>query len=190
MGYTEDLVRLLRPLGVYSFLEGSFSLGELQAMGRAMDGVETVLDVGRAEASPLTASEQGLARWQALLMSTPVAADLAARRQAVAAMLRIGQGSFTPRAIADTLTGCGVQVAVAEEGPGCVGISFPGLRGVPEGVEQMKKIIERILPCHLQISYRYVYLTWDEAQTLTWNFVSGFTWDALRVYDPGAAAET
>ena len=40
MGYAEELVRLLRPLGVYSFQEGSFSLGELQALGGALDAAQ------------------------------------------------------------------------------------------------------------------------------------------------------
>lgn len=186
MGYTEDLVKLLRPLGVYSFSEGSFSLGELQAMGLGLDGAEGILDIGREESSALTASEEGLAKWEALMGFMPVAADLSARRQAVAAMLRIGQGSFTPAAIADTLTGCGVQVAVVEEAPGYVGIYFPGPRGIPAGVEQMKVTIERILPCHLGITYRYIWLIWNEIDLLTWNFVETFTWDELSVYDPNA----
>ena len=40
MGYTNDLVRLLRPLGVYSFDAGSFSLAELQALGGALDALD------------------------------------------------------------------------------------------------------------------------------------------------------
>ena len=184
MGYTEDLVRLLRPLGVYSFAEGSFSLGELQAMGFGLDGAEAILDEGRREASVLSASEAGLARWEALMGYLPAAASLDARRRAAAAMLRIGQGRFTPAAIADTLAGCGVDVAVVEEGPNRVGIRFPGLRGIPTGVEQMKVIIERILPCHLEIGYRYAWLIWDELEAFTWDFAEGFTWDELSVYNP------
>jgi len=184
MGYTEDLVKLLRPLGVYTFREGSFSLGELQAMGLGLDGVESLLDDGRLEASVLTASEEGLAKWEALMGFIPVADNLDARRRAAAAMLRIGQGSFTPRAIADTLSGCGVDVAVVEEGPNRVGIWFPGLRGIPEGVEQMKVTIERILPCHLGIAYRYVWLIWDEIEAYTWDFVGTLTWDEMSVYEP------
>ena len=184
MGYTEDLVKLLRPLGVYTFREGSFSLGELQAMGLGLAGVESLLDDGRLEASVLTASEEGLKKWEALMGFIPVAETLEDRRRAAAAMLRIGQGSFTPAAIADTLAGCGVDVAVVEEGPNRVGIRFPGLRGIPTGVEQMKVIIERILPCHLEIGYRYAWLIWDELEAFTWDFAEGFTWDELSVYNP------
>ena len=40
MGYANELVRLLLPLGVYSFAEGSFSLGELEALGAALDEMD------------------------------------------------------------------------------------------------------------------------------------------------------
>ena len=38
MSCTEELIALLRPLGVYSFREGSFSLGELQAVMGVPEG--------------------------------------------------------------------------------------------------------------------------------------------------------
>ena len=40
MNYADELVSMLRPLGVYSFQEGSFSLAELQALGAALDAAD------------------------------------------------------------------------------------------------------------------------------------------------------
>ena len=40
MSYENELVTMLRPLGVYSFREGSFSLAELQALGAALDAAD------------------------------------------------------------------------------------------------------------------------------------------------------
>ena len=49
MGYANDLVRLLRPLGFYSFEEGSFSLAELQALGSALDALDAHAQAGQRE---------------------------------------------------------------------------------------------------------------------------------------------
>ena len=66
MGYAEELVRLLRPLGVYSFREGSFSLGELQALGGALDAAQARLSRMQRESIPATAEDEGLDRMEAL----------------------------------------------------------------------------------------------------------------------------
>ena len=66
MGYAEELVRLLRPLGVYSFREGSFSLGELQALGGALDAAQAKLSRMQRESIPATAEDEGLDRMEAL----------------------------------------------------------------------------------------------------------------------------
>ena len=66
MGYANDLVRLLRPLGFYSFEEGSFSLAELQALGSALDALDAHAQAGQRESIVMTAAGEGLERMLAL----------------------------------------------------------------------------------------------------------------------------
>ena len=43
MSYGNELIAMLRPLGVYSFREGSFSLAEMQALGADLDQADASL---------------------------------------------------------------------------------------------------------------------------------------------------
>ena len=181
MGYTQYLRALLEPLGIYTFAPESFSGGELVAEGEAMDALEALLDASLEDAIPLSASEAGLARWEALMGVKSAAPTLTDRREACAALLRIGGGSFTLAGLNDAIRGCGVVAEVTELGAGQVEVSFPGTRGEPADFETMRVVIERILPCHLDVAYHFFYLLWQELETLTWNEVEACTWDELEV---------
>ncbi len=161
MSYENYLVELLRPLGVYDLREDTVNRGELAAYGGALDGVGTELDDTAREMSLATAEGFGLERIEELLPYRPVCETTRQRQRALAALLRISGDSFTPAAVNDTLTGCGLNAAAEETGkPGYVRVRFPEVAGIPEGFEQMKAIIEEILPCHLDIEYKFWYNTW------------------------------
>lgn len=183
-GYGEYLRQLLRPLRVYD-LEGTANGGELDAQGAALDGVSDALEEVQREMLISTAQGRGLESIEALLARRPVAEDLEMRRAALAALLRIGGDSFTLAAINDNLKGCGVNAAAEETGlPGKVTVRFPDVPGVPDGFEEMRAIIESILPAHVEIEYVYWYVTWAmlEARFATWwdIEVMGPTWDQME----------
>jgi len=105
-----------------------------------------------------------LERIEALLPYRPVCQTAGQRRQALAALLRIGGDSFTPEAVNDTLLGCGINARAEETGrPGYVEVRFPRVAGIPEGFGRMRAIIEEILPSHLDITYVFWYNTWAMA---------------------------
>ena len=60
MSYGNELVTMLRPLGVYSFREGSFSLAELQALGAALDEADASFSKAQKETIVLSAGDEGL----------------------------------------------------------------------------------------------------------------------------------
>lgn len=184
MGYTEYLTELLRPLGVYDMETGGFQLAELAGQGAALDGCGTELDRMAREMLLYTAEDTGLTAVETLLPHRPVTQDTERRRAALAALLRIGEDSFTLKEINDNLAGCGLNARAAETGtPGYVQISFPEVSGIPDGYEDMKKIIEEILPAHLGIEYVFWYVTWGmmEEKFPTWaSLESGYTWAELE----------
>ena len=183
MSYARYLRELLNPLGVYD-LNRNFNGGELDSAGQALDREEATLDEIWRESSPLTAEGWGLERLASLFARRPAAEDPRALGQALAALLCIGGDSFTLEAINRTIAGCGVPARVVETGAGSVSVFFPDIVGRPEGFEQIRAIVEDILPPHLEISYWFDYLTWAqlEAKFASWQAIESrnLTWDGLE----------
>lgn len=178
------LKELLRPLGVYR-LEGTINGGELEAQGQVLDGVAQALDILQREMLLTTAEDRGLEAIEMLLSRRPVTETAEGRRAALAALLRIGGDSFTLRAINDNLAGCGINAVAGETGtPGRVEVRFPDVPGIPEGFEELRAIIEDILPCHLAVEYVYWYVTWEimEKRFATWGDLEkrNLTWGQIE----------
>ena len=182
MGYATYLRELLRPLGVYELSESSFSGGELEARGTGLDGLWSRAQLQQRESIVMTAENSGLEAYEALFRNRPAAVGVDARRAAIAALLQIGDDSFTLSALTKCLTGCGVQVALEETGtPGTINVSFPDLIGEPPQWETVRTIIEDILPCHLLINYRFRYRTWGDVLEagITWGMAAEMSWAGL-----------
>lgn len=184
MSYAHYLRELLRPLGVYD-LDAPFNGGELDSAGQALDEVEKTLEEVRRESDLTEAESWGLEQAASLFARRPVAEKPRALAEALAALLRISGDSFTQEAINDTLAGCGLPAIATETGVGQVTVSFPNVPGIPEGFDQMAKIIEDILPAHLEIEYWFWYLTWSELERIfkSWQDIEdrGLTWESIQV---------
>lgn len=163
MRHAQFLREMLRPMCVYN-LEAPFNGGELDAQGEALDKIMAWLEEIQRESSLITAESWGLESIAKLFVRRPVAKEPRKLAAALAALLRIGGDSFTLAAINDTISGCGIPAVVKERGKGLVSVSFPGVAGEPENFEELKKIIEDILPTHLGIEYDFWYLTWIELE--------------------------
>ena len=184
MSHADYLRGLLRPLRVYE-LVGTANGGELEALGAALDGAGAALEEIQREMLVSTAEDWGLEAIESLLVRRPVAPNLNRRRQALAALLRIGGDSFTLAAINDNLKGCGLNAAASETGePGVVEVRFPDVPGIPDGFDELKKILEDILPSHLDIQYVFWYITWAlmEERFDTWGDIEAIspTWEELE----------
>ena len=187
MNHIEYLVQLLRPLGVYDLRTGTRNRGELEAYGQALDGEWEGLEETAREMSLTTAESFGLEWIEDLLPYRPVSPTVEERREALAALLRIGGDSFTLQAINDTLAGCGINAkAVETETPNYVEVYFPDVAGIPENFEKLRYIIEEILPCHLEITYVFWYNSWDDLADMvfTWSGAeeAGKTWYELATW--------
>ena len=72
-------------------------------------------------------------------------------------------------------------------------MEFPDTAGTPQDFEQIEKIILDILPCHLEVSFRLRYLTWEVCRQMeyTWAFVEeqGYTWRSFQLAVPPEAEE-
>lgn len=183
MSHASYLRELLRPLGVYD-LSALFNGGELDAQGEALDQCMDYLEEIQQESSLVTAQDWGLEHIARLLVRRPVATDPRAMGAALAALLRIGGDSFTLEAINDTISGCGVPALVKELGVGQVAVFFPGIAGEPPSFQELKVIIEDILPAHLGIVYKFWFITWEELEEKfpTWQSIEDkrLSWNDLE----------
>ena len=187
MEHERCLLELLRPLGVYDLSAAALNRGELGAYGMGLDTGFEQMECVEREMSLATAESTGLERVEELLPYRPVSGLAEDRRQALAALLRIGGDSFTLEAINDTLSGCGINARAAEGGrPGYVEVSFPDVRGIPEAFEELRYIIEEILPCHLEVTYLFWYNTWGDLmeRLATWGDAEalGMAWYEIAIW--------
>lgn len=186
MGCCDYLKNLLRPMRLYDVDEG-YGADELWVEGSFLDGVLAALDDIDREMLIPTAEDTGLARYEELLPYRPSSATLAERRQAVMALLRVDDCSFTPEALNSTLSGCGITAAVEEtDTRQRVRVQFPGSRGTPPGFGELKRRIEQLLPCHLEVEYYMVFPMWTELEAWfpSWSAFEGaaLTWEELERY--------
>lgn len=186
MNSAQEMRDLLEPLGTYRW-EGSFQWAELRCLGAALDQCGLELEEIQREMQLMTAEEAGLEAICGLLPHRPFAQEPSALRKALAALLNIRDGNFSLRDINDNLSGCGlVARAVELESPDRIQVYFPQVPGIPEDFEKVQKMIETIIPCHLEILYWFWYITWaqlEEAFGSWWQLESlGLTWKALEAY--------
>lgn len=184
MKHETILKNLLKPLGVYD-VNAMFNQAELCAVGKALDDLHAWLEEVEREINLVTAQAWGITEIEGLFSGKPYHASRGEMVRALSALLRIGGDSFTIGAINDALLCCGVRATVSETGAqGQVEIRFPGIAGIPDAIEQMRPMIEMIIPPHLEISYYFFYILWNqmEERFATWNQLerTEFDWKTLE----------
>lgn len=181
MSYAGYLRDLLRPLGVYD-LEGKINGASLEVKGAALDAIQEVLEEIGRETDLTSAQEWGLEAWRELFDPMPARVDTQRLRQALGALLRIGNGPCTLETIRNTLSGCGLTTQVQEIGTGMVEVCFPGTAGIPQDFAELCRSIEGILPAHVEVRYVFFYLTWKVMESRGWRFrdVNEMTWEQME----------
>lgn len=63
-----------------------------------------------------------------------------------------------------------------------IGVLITGVRGEPKNIEEIRAVIESIVPSHLNYTIRFSYLTWGEvkAAKLTWGQAGNYTAKELK----------
>lgn len=187
MGYGEYLRELLRPLHVYDLSPESFSGGEIEALGAAMDDAFAALQRHFRESLVMTAEDDGLAAMESLFPFMATEADAQRRRKALSGFLQISGDSFTAKAMNECLGAIGTSCRAEAADGGEIAVSFPGVPGRPAPWSEKKRIIESILPCHLQPRYDFWWNTWGHTaqQRTIWGALKNGTfydWQTA-VYD-------
>lgn len=132
----------------------------------------------------------GLAKWEAVC-GIPVdeSKPYDQRRSVIKSKLR-GAGTVTLEVIknvADSFENGEIKVEENFSKYEVV-ITFIGKRGRPPNEPDMRNVLREIIPAHLELVFKYTYLTWEEldAANLSWNALEelNMTWDQLEVWNP------
>jgi len=185
MGYGNYLKELFEPLALYA--HSGIGEAELDAIGEELDMCFEKLGECEKESLIITAEDEGLGMYEKVLPYTPAYISSQDRRRAILALARIDECSFTTAALNDAIAGCGIRAVVAETGQiHSVEVSFPYNRGIPENIDVLKQKIEDILPCHLDVCYRYLYTLWNEIEGFfdSWNAMEDEIecWREIEIY--------
>jgi hypothetical protein len=155
MSYSDYLIQLLKPLGVYDFEDGSYNVCELQAIGAALDDCCGTAEELERECVVTSAEDYGLSMYEEILPET-YGTDAETRRAAIISMLSINNQHLSKTQLNTILSGCGTRAEVEETANvNEVRVIFPDILGEPENAAELKTWIESILPCHLKVIYAY-----------------------------------
>lgn len=115
-------------------------------------------------------------------ITTDTSKALEQRREVIKSAL-IGHGTVTVGLIKETASAySNAEVEVTENiEPFTFQIKFVGTKGIPLGLEDLKKRIDIIKPAHLLVKYVFIYNTWTDIQGLTWSSATTSTWEQLKV---------
>lgn len=153
MSYSEYLKNTLKPLGIYELDTGA-GAAELEALGTVMDETADRLSAVARDMLPMTAEEEGLSKFEGLFPGTSAASGLEARRTAVNTLIRIGECECSEQGLNNVLSSCGIPAEVSETGTkDLVKVAFLVYQLTEEELRGLKRRIEAILPCHLEIEY-------------------------------------
>ena len=184
MSYVEYLRDVLSPLHIYD-LDNGPGADEIRVLGAALDDVFSELETTLREMTPITAESYGLENYENILPYEPAALSLADRRAAIEAMSSVS--GFSLAELNKSIWCSGIEAVVTEYGPETVCVSFPHAGGDSIPMDELKQRIEQILPCHLEIVYEEVYITWKQLnhENFTWKRLEyeELTWYRLQNYE-------
>ena len=181
----------------------------LQAEGAQFDLLLAAMTAVNQQCYVLTATDWGLALWEAILALPPVAdlnedaiprglgvltdeigptLTVTERQARILAWLQ-SAGTATTAKVESTIATYGVTALVFEDIPNyTIYVRFAGSTGVPASFTALSTALRALVPAHLAITYQYTYLTWAQLDAIngggpdTWSQVDALneTWDTFE----------
>lgn len=132
----------------------------------------------------------GIANWEIFLgVKTDETKPIDQRRSVIKSKIR-GSGTVTVELIKNVAEAYdNGTVSVSEDNANYkVTITFVRNHGIPPNIVDIQNALRDIIPAHLDVSYAFTYLTWDEldAHIFQWDEIDSFamTWDEFEAWKP------
>ena len=180
------LYELFRPLRL--FRPGApVHEAELHAVGAALDSIFALLSGAEAETVPLCSHDWGAQQYLSLFALRPSYLLPEQKGAALASLLYIGTGGASLAALSASIGACGVAADITETGtPAVIHVSFPNSAGIISHFDDATRVMESILPAHVEIEYQFHYISWIDWErlyaTFTYMESLGLSWEELEIY--------
>lgn len=174
MNCYESIKQLLFPLKIFSFEEHSDNNNEILSYCFSLDKIEQLLDEMLTETFIQTSSSYGL-KFREQLFSEKVKDTLSTddRREMLMSLYRVSATDFNLEGIVASLTSVGIYVSkiVEDFENSLIKITIDNYKNESVPFEQIKNLIEKYMPAHLDLYIDSGYLTWDmfDAKDLTFD---------------------
>ena len=180
------LYELFRPLRLFR-PDAPVHQGELHAVGAALDGIFALLSGAEAETVPLLSHDWGAQQYLSLFSLRPSYLLPEQKGTALASLLYVGTGGASLAALSASVGACGVNADISEtQTPAAVAVAFPNSAGIISHFDDATRIIEAILPAHVEIAYQFHYISWIDWERLYSSFAHveslALSWEALETY--------
>lgn len=129
----------------------------------------------------ITATENGIARWESMLKISPKATDtIEERRLRILAKVN-EQLPFTKITLAQSLTAlCGENGYKMEIGYGEYRVRVLVALTAKKMVDEVQRLLRRVLPANLLIEVTLLYNTWGKIKTKTWGELLSRKWRGVK----------
>ncbi|SCW87031.1 hypothetical protein SAMN04487970_10855 [Paenibacillus tianmuensis] len=167
-----------------SFLNGSNTRGLYEAIARQFDELRAAILEGQDQLF-IDSATYMLPVYEAEFAIIRVdQSDIQGRRNNVMAMSRGGLGS-TPVVILNALKSYGYSCELIEDYANYrVKILFTDARGVPSNINDLQQLMNRLIPGHLELQWKFIYTQHRELMPFTHQQMKGHTHEYYKTKLP------
>lgn len=153
--YFDYLWGMLEPLGVYC--DSGYHMGELKALGAAMDSVQQTMERYGIEAEPGTATGDGLSLAEELFPML-VTSGTVSRQEVLTVLFSVDPQWGSKERLCKTLDACGISVTIAESTETfCCQVIMQEMLTIARDPVFQFEMLECIMPCHMQVAVTITY---------------------------------
>lgn len=186
MNTLDTMMKMLRPLGIYSLIPTSAVYKELSAYSAALDDLSEMHETLLRESVAATAESYGLDLFESIYGPPQNGMDTAMRREMLTARFSLTGNDFTPGGAARALRALGLDAVIYEyPKQNLLHIVCTGSYTRAQRIWMTAQVNE-LLPAHLQIVLDFRTLDWAliDRKNMTFSAMDAknLTWEAIEAF--------
>ena len=171
MSVLQQMQDMLSPLGVYSLDNNSLVMCELKVYACELEKLHEELKLMLRECFIVTAQSYGIEKIEELFERVRPDLTTDERKERISKYMTLNNKNFSRSDIESQLRLAGVFTPFIQDAENEL-LSFPEIKSISDIAEiaRLTNLIEDIVPAHLDIDTGISSMTWDEIESLDFNF--------------------